>query len=119
MNGVFLRPFLGKELLFMSKEKTIGELLEEARKKSGAPKLAGHDIMDLERFAPDTRHMIVFDVLTHDSPVGWKGEKTRAFLTDQGYERSLENERLGHIKIKNHARVVAGNLRYDHKDHDL
>jgi len=103
----------------MSKEKTIGELLEEARKKSGAAKLAGHDIMDLERFAPDTRHMIVFDVLTHESPIGFKGEKTRTFLTDHGYERSLENERLGHIKIRNHARVTAGHLRYDHKDHDL
>lgn len=32
----------------MSKEKSIGELLEEAQKKSGAAKLAGHDIMDLE-----------------------------------------------------------------------
>lgn len=56
----------------MSKGKTIGELLEEARKKSGAPKLAGHDIMDLERFAPDTRHMIVFDVFSHESPFGFK-----------------------------------------------
>ena len=69
----------------MSKEKSIGELLEEARKKSGAPKLAGHDIMDLERFAPDTRHMSVFDVLTDDSLIGWKEEKTLTFLTDQGY----------------------------------
>lgn len=103
----------------MNKNKTIGELLDEARKKSEAPKLAGHDIMDLERFAPDTRHMIVFDVLTHDSPVGWKGEKCRAFLTDQGYQKSLENERLGHIKIRNHAKVVAGNLHYDRKDREL
>jgi len=114
--GVFLRPFLRKELLFMSKEKTIGELLEEARKKSGAAKLAGHDIMDLERFAPDTRHMIVFDVLTHESPIGFKGEKARTFLTDQGYERSLENERLGHIKIRNYAKVVKGHIYYEHKD---
>ncbi|MEA5056668.1 MAG: DUF5720 family protein [Anaerotignum propionicum] len=103
----------------MDKNKTIGELLEEARKKSGAAKLAGHDIMDLERFAPDTRHMIVFDVLTHESPVGCKGEKTRAFLSDLGYNRALENERLEHIKIRNHAKVRAGNLYYDHKEHDL
>ena len=103
----------------MEKGKTIGELLEEARRKSGASKLAGHDIMDLERFAPDTRHMIVFDVLSYDSPIGFKGEKTRAFLTDHGYERSLENQRLGHIKIRNHARVTAGHLHYDHKDRDL
>lgn len=103
----------------MNQNKTIGELLEEARQKSGAAKLAGHDIMDLLRFDPDTRHMIVFDVLTHDSPIGWKGEKTRAFLTDQGYQKSLENEKLDHIKIRNHAKVRSGHLHYDHKDHDL
>lgn len=34
----------------MNKNKTIGELLEEARINSGEPKLAGHDIMGLERF---------------------------------------------------------------------
>lgn len=49
------------------KARTIGEMLAEARQKSGAEKLAGHDIMGLERFAPDTRHMIVFDVLSHES----------------------------------------------------
>lgn len=102
----------------MSSNKTIGQLLDEVRQQSGVPKLAGHDIMDLERFAPDTRHMIVFDVLTYDSPVGWKGEKYRAFLTDQGYQKSLENERLGNIKIRNHAKVVAGHLHYDHKDRE-
>ena len=31
-------------------------------------KMTGHDIMALERFDPDTRHMIVFDVLSHESP---------------------------------------------------
>ena len=58
------------------KARTIGEMLAEARQQSGAQKLSGHDIMALERFDPATRHMIVFDVLTHDSPVGWKGEKS-------------------------------------------
>ena len=48
------------------KARTIGELLAEARQKSGAEKLTGHDIMALERFAPDTRHMIVLDVLSHN-----------------------------------------------------
>jgi len=32
----------------MKKGKTIGELPEEARRKSGATKLAGYDIMDLD-----------------------------------------------------------------------
>ena len=46
-----------------------------ARSQSGAQKLAGHDIMALERFDPDTRHMIILDVLPHESPMGWKREK--------------------------------------------
>ena len=57
------------------KPQTIGEMLAKARQKSGAQKLAGHDIMALEGFDPDTRHMIVFDVLSHESPMGWKGKK--------------------------------------------
>ena len=52
------------------KARTIGEMLAEARQQSGAQKLAGHDIMALERFDPDTHHMIVFDVLSHESPMG-------------------------------------------------
>ena len=39
--------------------RTIGELIAEARQKSGAEKLKGHDIMALERFDPEVRHMIV------------------------------------------------------------
>ena len=79
------------------KARTIGEMLAEARQRSGAQKLSGHDIMALERFDPATRHMIVFDVLTHDSPVGWKGEKMRLFLTDAGYSKALENQEKGLI----------------------
>ena len=101
------------------KARTIGEMLAEARQKSGAEKLAGHDIMALERFDPDTRHMIVFDVLSNESPMGYKGERMRLFLTDQGYQKARENHGKGFIKIRNHAQVIAGNLRYDAKDRDL
>ena len=38
------------------KARTIGEMLAEARQRSGAQKLSGHDIMALERFDPATRH---------------------------------------------------------------
>ena len=96
------------------KARTIGEMLAEARQQSGAQKLSGHDIMALERFDPATRHMIVFDVLTHDSPVGWKGEKMRLFLTDAGYSKALENQEKGHIKVRSHAKVLSGDLHYDH-----
>ena len=52
-----------------------------------------------KRQAENTRHMIIFDVLTHDSPVGWKGERTRLFLSDIGYEKALDSQANGQIKI--------------------
>jgi len=82
----FISPLFNRDYY---KARTIGEMLAEARQQSGAAKLAGHDIMALERFDPDTRHMILFDVLSHESPVGWKGEKMRLFLTEAGYGRAL------------------------------
>ena len=42
--------------------KTMGKLIAEARQRSGAEKLKEHDIMALERFDPEVKHMIVFDV---------------------------------------------------------
>ena len=48
----------------MSEGKTIGQLMEEMRAKAGAQNYHGHGYMDLQRFAEDTRHMIIFDVLT-------------------------------------------------------
>ena len=101
------------------KARTVGEMLAEARQQSGAQKLAGHDIMALERFDPDTRHMIVFDVLSDESPMGYKGERMRLFLTDQGYQKARENQGKGFIKIRNHAKVRSGHLHYDHKDREL
>ena len=48
----------------MPERKTVGQLMEEMRLKAGAQNYHGHEYMDLERFAEDTRHMIIFDVLT-------------------------------------------------------
>ncbi len=100
----------------MEKQKTIGELLDEARRRSGAKQYAGHDIYDLMRFADETRHMIVFDVLTHHARAGNKGERTRLFLSDVGYDRAREDEHAGNIKILTHARVNKGDLHYDRKE---
>ena len=99
--------------------KTIGEAIAEARQKSGAEKLKGHDIMALERFDPEVCHMIVFDVLSWDSTIGDKGDKMRLFLTEAGYQKALENQEKGHIKIRNHAKVAAGHLHYDRRDREL
>ena len=96
--------------------KTIGERMEEMRVKAGVQNYKGHDYMDLMRFDENTRHMIIFDVLAHDSPVGSKGDRMRLFLSDTGYRKALENQERGDIKILNHAKVVRGDLFYDHKD---
>ena len=100
----------------MPERKTVGQLMEEMRLKAGAQNYHGHEYMDLERFAEDTRHMIIFDVLTDDSPVGWKGERTRLYLTEAGYQKSLENQEKGHIKILSHAKVRQGHLYYVPQD---
>ena len=42
--------------------------------------VGGHSILALERFMDETRHMIIFDVLSWKSPVGEKGERLRLFL---------------------------------------
>lgn len=103
----------------MNKNKTIGELLDEARKKSGEPVLAGHDIMALERFAEHTSHMIVFDVLSHSSPVGNKGERMRLFLSDAGYQKALESQSCGECKILRHANVYKGDICYDRPKEEM
>ena len=64
------------------KAKTVGEMIAVARQESGAQKLEGHDIMALERFDPEVRHMIIFDVLSRESPIGDKGHRMRLFLTE-------------------------------------
>lgn len=110
--------------------KTIGEMLAEARQKaafgsSGVEQedwMKGHDIMALERFADDTRHMIVFDVLSGDSDLGDPGEKRwaeapslmRLFLTDEGYQKLQAEQGKGNVKIRKHARVFhGGRFSYD------
>ena len=42
----------------MQEGKTIGQLMEEMRQKARAQNYHGHDYMDLQRFAENTRHMI-------------------------------------------------------------
>lgn len=81
-------------------------------------KITGHELMALERFGEDTWHMILFDVLTWDCPVGDKGERVRIFLTDEGYTKALESEGRGEMKIVRHARVRRGGIFYDAPERD-
>ena len=103
----------------MPERKTVGQLMEEMRLKAGAQNYHGHEYMDLQRFAEDTRHMIIFDVLTNDSPVGWKGERTRLFLSDTGYEKALDSQEKGQIKILSHAKVRQGKPRLERIETDI
>ena len=101
------------------KARTIGEMIAVARQESDAQKLEGHDIMALERFDPEVTHMIVFDVLSRESPIGDKGHRMRLFLTEAGYEKALENQDDQYIHIRNHAYVNNGHLLYDNPGDDL
>nr|WP_330406007.1 DUF5720 family protein [Acetatifactor muris] len=101
------------------KARTVGEMIAVARQESGARKLEGHDIMALERFDPEVTHMIVFDVLSRESPVGDKGERMRLFLTEAGYKKALENQDRSFIRILNYAKVSQGHLRYGQPDGEL
>ena len=57
---------------------------------------------------------------THDSPVGWKGEKMRLFLTDsriqQGFGKSGKGTYQNTVTMR---RCFAGDLHYDHKDREM
>lgn len=75
----------------MQRNSTIGELMERKRIQDGAKEYQGHTYMDLARFDDATKHMIIFDVLTDESPVGWKGERNRLYLSDVGYQKALDN----------------------------
>ena len=100
----------------MAGGKTIGEMMKDMRLKAGAKEYHGHSYMDLARFDENTKHMIIFDVLTDESPFGGKCEINRLYLSDVGYQKALDNQKAGNIKIISHAAVAKGNLYYDHRD---
>jgi len=77
--------------------------------------IGGHGILALERFMDETRHMIIFDVLTWESPVGDMGERLRLFLSDEGYAKAQASEKRGEIKIRKHAAIIEGHILDDRK----
>lgn len=93
--------------------KTIDELMEEMRIRAGALEYKGHEYLDLNRFAEDTRHMIIFDVKSAESLWGCKGDRMRLYLNDIGYEKAKYFQEKGYIQIRSHARVISGKLYYD------
>lgn len=100
----------------MGRPSTMADLMERRRILDGAKEYKGHTYLDLARFDDNTKHMIIFDVLTHEAAVGDKGERTRLYLSDAGYQKALQDQKNGHIKIVSHAAVGKGNLYYDRRD---
>ncbi len=86
----------------------------KAQSKAQASIMQGHDLSGEERFLPQTRHMITLEV-QKDCFVGFKGERFRFYLSDEGYRNAKHSEQEGEIKIKSHTAVVAGKLYPDKK----
>ncbi len=69
----------------------------------------GHDLLAVERFMDNTRHMIEYEIPAFDRL------RRCLFLTDDGYAKAVDTEKCGEIKIIIHAAVIEGHILYDKK----
>ena len=76
-----------------------------------APKqpIMGHDLLAVERFRDDTRHMAEFYILV-DCPLGQEGQYLRRFLSEEGYAQVLDAQRQGHVRIYKHTLIIEGHI---------
>ena len=85
---------------------------EQLQQPGRGKHIDGHGITAPERYAPDTRHMVILNVIK-----GYAGHaaggRVRLFLTDEGYNEVMQTDGRGDIKIIRHARVRMGELAYD------
>ncbi len=71
--------------------------------------VTGHDLLAVERYRDDTRHMVEFLVRT-DCNLGQQGQYVRRFLDEAGYNAVLEAQKLGHIRICKHGNIIEGHI---------
>lgn len=71
--------------------------------------IIGHDLLAVERFHDDTRHMIEFLVLS-DCSFGSEGQYIRRFLSERGYAAALDAQRKKDIQIRKHADIIEGHI---------
>ena len=71
--------------------------------------IIGHDLLAVERFRDDTRHMIEFLVLS-DCPLGREGQYIRRFLSESGYTAALDAQQAKSIQIRKHAAIIEGHI---------
>ncbi len=77
--------------------------------------IRGHNILALERFKDDTKHMVIFDVLTVNSQWGQLDERLRMFLNDKDYAKAQAAHNKREIKLLRHASVIEGHIVPDKK----
>jgi len=71
--------------------------------------ITGHDLLAVERYRDETRHMIEFLVFT-DCPMGRAGQYIRRFLDETGYAAALDAQRRGCIGIRKHGSIIEGHI---------
>lgn len=72
--------------------------------------VTGHDLLAVERFRDDTRHMIEFLVLSEGCPLGRQGQYIRRFLSEGGYAEAQIAQRRGDIRIYKNAAIIEGHI---------
>lgn len=88
----------------MPERKTVGQLMEEMRLKAGAQNYHGHEYMDLERFADDTRHMIMENIQNKSALIPSDEIRSEELLAEQKFEAFITS--LAHIIEKYGMRVL-------------
>ena len=71
--------------------------------------IMGHDLLAVERFRDDTRHMAEFCILA-DCPLGHEGQYLRRFLSEDGYAQVLNAQRQGQVRVYKYAAVIEGHI---------
>ena len=72
--------------------------------------LEGHDLLAVERFKDDTRHMRNFSSCPPTAPWGAEASTQRLFLTEDEYARMRSLERQGQLQIRRHATIIEGHI---------
>jgi len=85
---------------------------DDLRQPGRGKHITGHSTTAPERYAPDTRHMVILNV-KKDYAGHRPGGRVRLFLTDEGYNEVVQADAQGNVKIIRHARVRMGELEHD------
>ena len=71
--------------------------------------VTGHDLLAVERFRDNTRHMAEFLVL-NSCPLGQEGQYIRRFLDEDSYAALLEAQRSGDVRVYQYAVIIEGHI---------